>query len=263
MRACVLFLILYDFGFTQTQVQITHLYHSGFIVEFENTILIFDYYPAQNLKPKTLTNGYIETKYFDSKQVIVFISHEHQDHFFDNAINWKSAIPNIHYFVSKEVASANENYKESEYVTVVNHESIIEHKEFKIKTIRSADSGVAFLVQTPKLTLYHSGDHASWNWQNDPDANDQFIHALQSKLGNVKIDIAMHVYDQRLNQSGYGGFFHFINAFKPVVSVPMHAKGKYFANLSISEIAEEWGYYDFIWKVKSPGEVYRFSLQRK
>ena len=248
--------------FAQTQVQITHLYHSGFIIEYDNRVLIFDYYPAQDLEPNSIQNGYIETKYFSTKQVIVFISHEHKDHFYKDAINWKSSIQNIHYFVSKEVAAKDNRYQSSDYVTIVDHDDQILHKDLRIKTIRSTDSGVAFLVQAPELTLYHSGDHASWNWRNDADANDQFVQSLLSKLGNIRIDVGMHVFDQRLSKAGSGGFFHFIHAFKPVVAIPMHAKGKYFGNLALSEMAKEWGYEDYIWKINSPGEVYRFSIQR-
>ena len=49
--------------------KITHIYHSGFVLELNETVLIFDWYSG-------------ELPSFDtSKKVIVFVTHGHPDHY--------------------------------------------------------------------------------------------------------------------------------------------------------------------------------------
>ena len=49
-------------------MKITHIYHSGFIIELERTVLIFDWYEGE-LPP-----------FEPDKKVFVFVTQSHADH---------------------------------------------------------------------------------------------------------------------------------------------------------------------------------------
>ena len=86
---------------------------------------------------------------------------------------------------------------------------------------------MAFVVKVDGLTIYHSGDHASWNWKNTPAVTTQFVSELLKPLAGEKIDIAMHTCDPRLKESDWGGFFAFAKQYQPKLLIPMHFKSNY------------------------------------
>ena len=69
-------------------MNITYLYHSGFSIELENTILIFDYYKG-------------EIPEFDpGNEIYVFSSHGHQDHFNKEIFDLLKQYPNVPHIIS-------------------------------------------------------------------------------------------------------------------------------------------------------------------
>jgi Predicted Zn-dependent hydrolases of the beta-lactamase fold len=72
-------------------MKITFIEHSGFMVEMEHTVLLFDYY-----------HGKIPT--FDkNKMLYVFVSHSHADHY--NPVIWelKEQYEKVQYIISDDV----------------------------------------------------------------------------------------------------------------------------------------------------------------
>ena len=72
-------------------MKITFIEHSGFMVEMEHTVLLFDYY-----------QGKIPT--FDkNKTLYVFVSHSHADHY--NPVIWKlkEQYEKVQYIISDDV----------------------------------------------------------------------------------------------------------------------------------------------------------------
>ena len=70
-------------------MKVTYLYNSGFLVELENHILLFDYYQGTipDLNP--------------SKPLYVFVSHSHYDHYNPTIYNLNH--PNITYIIDHEI----------------------------------------------------------------------------------------------------------------------------------------------------------------
>ena len=147
--------------------RLSHVYHSGFVVETRGHVLVFDYWPGGEDAPASglVDPGELALRDVD---VVVFVSHEHKDHWYPGVLEWRDQIERIHYVVSPEVSAAEPRLTAAEeWVTVTPHEADVEVGTMKIRTLRSTDSGVAFLVEVDGLTLYHSGDHAAWNWSGD------------------------------------------------------------------------------------------------
>ena len=71
---------------TIKNASILYLGHSGWALETQNYLLVFDPVYA---KPN-FTN-------YDNKNIFVFISHVHSDHYSKNIFNWKEDVQNIKY----------------------------------------------------------------------------------------------------------------------------------------------------------------------
>lgn len=241
------------------QAVLWHLFHSGFAVRTANHLLIFDYWPANKTKEKKpgLADGRIDPEELADQNVIVFISHEHHDHWYRKSLEWQRRVKNIHYVVSTEVSRDDEDYGPPG-VTTLAANTTIRIKGLAIRTLLSTDSGVAFLVDVDGLTIYHSGDHAAWNWDADARADTVFVEEQLAPLRGRKIDIAMHVCDPRLGASGWGGFFAFARRFQPGLMVPMHLKGKYGVTSRVESLFADLGLPVTLWPVKGPGDRIRY-----
>lgn len=243
------------------QAQLWHLFHSGFVVRTAHHVLIFDYWPANKTKEQKpgLAHGRIDPDELVGQSVVVFISHEHHDHWYRKSLDWQRTIKDIHYVVSTEVSDDDENYGPPG-VTTLDANAKIRVKGLAIRTLLSTDSGVAFVVEVDGLTIYHSGDHAAWNWDVDAGSDTVFVEQDLAPLRGLEIDIAMHVCDPRLKNSGWGGFFAFARRFQPGLMVPMHLKGNYGTTSRVAALFSELGLPVALWPVKGPGDHIRYPV---
>lgn len=60
---------------------LTYIFHSGFVLEMERSILVFDYW----LDPSGVMDGVLRS----GKPLYVFSSHFHEDHFTKEIFEWK------------------------------------------------------------------------------------------------------------------------------------------------------------------------------
>lgn len=68
-------------------IRLTYLFHSGFVLETDHCVLVFDYWmdPAQKME------RFIGPQ--SQKPVYVFVSHFHEDHFTKEIFTWKATTP--------------------------------------------------------------------------------------------------------------------------------------------------------------------------
>jgi ankyrin repeat protein/L-ascorbate metabolism protein UlaG (beta-lactamase superfamily) len=132
-----------------------YLNHSGYAIETSKHILVFDYFQylaaPDNL---SLLNGRINADELKGKKIVVFSSHEHQDHYDTTIWKWNSPDHNIQYVMGfkPEVKYP--------YVFIEPREGkIIE--DVRINAIKSTDAGVGFLVEADGIVVYHPGDHVN------------------------------------------------------------------------------------------------------
>ena len=88
-----------------------YIFHSGFLLETSQCILVFDYW----MDPAGVMSVYMNT----CKPVYVFSSHFHEDHFTKEILKWKNNIPNITYILSKDILKRRRAQKEDADVWMV------------------------------------------------------------------------------------------------------------------------------------------------
>ena len=76
-------------------MKLTYIFHSGFDLETEQSILIIDFW----LDPCDVMEGVLQS----NKPLYVFSSHFHEDHFTREIFEWKKQKPNTTYILSKDI----------------------------------------------------------------------------------------------------------------------------------------------------------------
>ncbi len=196
--------------------RITYLDNSGFLVDTGNHILIFD---AYNERP---VGGAVDPAEFADKKVVVFVSHAHGDHYNPAIFKWEAQIGGIRYVLSHDIrphAGALMVEPHGEYAL----------DDIKIKTLRSTDEGVAFLVFVDGLCIYHAGDLNWWHWEGeDTQWNADVARDYKQEIDNLKdekIDIAFVPVDPRLDGALLLGVEYFMNTAGATLVIPMHYGG--------------------------------------
>ncbi|MEA4854175.1 MAG: MBL fold metallo-hydrolase [Christensenella sp.] len=220
--------------------QITYLDNSGFLIKTPNHTLIFDDWLMEGVAGKKgLPAGAVDPREISGENVWVFASHAHGDHYNPKVLRWKNQIESIHYVFSDDIKPVS-----GALMAAPNKEYIAE--DIKIKTYRSTDEGVAFLLETDGLVVYHAGDLNWWHWEGeDPAWNAQMAKDYQAeikKLQNESIDIAFVPVDPRLLDSCTLGIKLFMETVGNVqMVIPMHYRSQAaFAEKELSKLPLEW-----------------------
>ncbi len=204
-------------------VTVRYLYHSGFAVEFNDTVLIFDYYSDESENEiRSLSTGVIEPSEIKDKRVMVFSSHKHPDHFNPVILSWKTNLPNVQYFLSSDIPKK----YHSEFTHILKPNQVYEESGLKIQTFKSTDAGVAFLITLNGINIYHAGDLNWWHWDEESKAwnNDmaaRFKYEI-SLLKEINIDIAFLTADPRQEEAELLGLNWFIDHVNVKTVFPMH-----------------------------------------
>lgn len=195
----------------KAHLKIKYLYHSGFAVETQNNLLIFDYYQG--------SIGDLIKK--SPKNIYVFVSHSHPDHFNPVILEWQKERSDIHYILSNDIPVS----PTINNLTVLAPYEKIELGSLKIKAYNSTDIGVSFLVQDEEAHLFHAGDLNWWYWLDTEDemakAEKEFKDEIQRIKGEV-IDFAFFPVDPRLEKNYLAGAKYFIQELNPKYLIPMH-----------------------------------------
>ena len=132
-------------------MKITYLDHSGFAVEYKKYVLIFDWYKGK--LPE-----------FDSeKEIYVFSSHSHYDHFDRKIFELENIYPNVRYVLSADITE--KPVPSKVWFVIADKEYRIGN--LKVQTLHSTDAGVAFLVYVDDRIIYHAGDLNWWHWEEE------------------------------------------------------------------------------------------------
>lgn len=200
-----------------SEVKITFLAHSGFSVETENKVLIFDYYQD----PKGIVSAY----YSQDKPLWFFVSHRHGDHF--NPAIGKFVKHAAYYIVNDEVPLV---LSDSEKMRSMKVYDTITVDDVSITQYGSTDEGGSFFVRTNGYTFFHAGDLNWWHWMEDTDENNKIakmnFQREMEHLQGMQVDIAFFPVDARLGAArewGIKGFLQRVTITKGMI--PMHYFG--------------------------------------
>ncbi|MBE6969985.1 MAG: hypothetical protein E7442_07725 [Ruminococcaceae bacterium] len=166
-------------------MRVKYLGHSGFLLETESARLLFDYYTGK-LPEKT------------GKPLYVFVSHGHHDHFNPAIFSLDAAA----YILSDDI----ELHRKDVVFMAAGEERDVD--SLHIRTLRSTDEGVAFLVKVDGHTIYHAGDLHLWLWDEEdtPEEAEAMTQAFRGeveKLRGEHIDVAFLPLDSRQSPEQY------------------------------------------------------------
>lgn len=130
-------------------------FHSGFVLESEKCILVFDLWiDRANLIPRLLG---------EERPIYVFASHFHEDHFNPRILDWKKQKRNITYILSKDILRHHRAEKDAADAWMVKG-ALWEDEFIKVLATGSNDSGVSWVVELKEngYRLFHAGDLNNW-----------------------------------------------------------------------------------------------------
>ena len=198
-------------------IKIDYLGHSGFFVENESSMLLFDYYYGDL--------SFLEEK-LEEKPLFVFSSHAHGDHFNPEIFTIVNKHKKTSYHLSFDIKGKPTvpNNLNIQYLDV---DRTYEIEDLGIvKTLQSTDEGVAFLIKTSDETLFYAGDLHWWDWPGeDPEWLAEQESVFKREIGKIKnesIDIAFAVLDSRLEDNYAKGMTHILSELHPRYVLPMH-----------------------------------------
>lgn len=243
--------------------KITYIEHSGFLMELDMCYMLFDYYKG-TLPPLS-----------PEKELMVFASHNHYDHYNPSILNLVSKHPKVTYILSSDIMQdavlktlwqqiGIEAAKEA--VLFVEENSTYRLKmqqgqDLKITTLHSTDQGVAFLLELLGKRYYHAGDLNLWIWEGEPEPYNTNMKADYEKelekLKGLEIDVAFVPLDPRQEHNAYLGMKSFLETTKARTVFPMHFWEKPDIIKAFLKQYEE--YSQQVKVIKGPGEVFDIS----
>ena len=204
-------------------MRMIYLEHSGFFVELDTVCLLFDYWQGALPAP------------VPGKALLAFASHAHHDHFnpeiFAYAARWEQSLV----ILGNDIRLSAKR-KEALHITDDAFLRLGPDRDehvlgARIRTLRSTDSGVAFLVDADGRTIYHAGDLNLWVWDGEPEEeNAAMAEAFRSemdKLRNIPMDLAFLTLDARQEDRMGDGFDYCMRQLDIKKAVPMHSFGNY------------------------------------
>jgi len=240
---------------------ITYIHHSCFSVELDDTILLFDYY-----------KGILPT-FNKQKQLYVFASHKHHDHFDLCIFDLAKEYPNITYILSKDI-KMNDSYLERNNIPLQLKDNIIyvgknetlqpipssNFVPIKIETLTSTDEGVAFIITHQNNVIYHAGDLNFWTWPGEAeeeyhDMEARFVREME-KLEGRSIQIAFVPLDPRQEDRFYWGFDYFMKYSNTLSVFPMHFWNDYTVIPRLKALNCTKNYLDKIMDITQEGQEF-------
>ena len=236
-------------------MKVTYIYHSGFAVELQTHVLIFDYYKGKL------------PKWDGKKSILFFASHKHHDHFDFSIFDYGSQYEKCHYFLSSDIKLSDKYLERNgispeikKQITGVGKNIALEWEDIRIETLRSTDEGVAFMVSVEGKTIYHAGDLNWWHWEGeDPAWNRQMEKDYKREMNIINgrhFDIAFVPLDSRLESAYDYGMREFLEHADADVIFPMHMWERYdvIARFRRSEIGKR--YSAKIKEIKASGQEF-------
>lgn len=194
-------------------MKITYLNHSGFLLEWSQSYWFFDYYKG-------------EIPVLDAeKDIFVFCSHSHHDHFNPEIFQLLKDYPKVTYVFADEMREACKKINTAEIHFLEDYADVI-IKRLKIHTLKSTDMGCAFVIEYDGYTVYHAGDLHWWYWDGEnPDWNAQMTADYKKEIEYLKgktLDIAFTPLDPRQGNEYALGMNYLLNTAEVKHVFPMH-----------------------------------------
>lgn len=203
-------------------LKITYLINSGFLVEGEDFILVFDdYREPEGTVARALASG---------KRAYVFASHAHFDHFDRHILSFAPKVSRYIFGYDIRHAADARKFPAAKTVYMETYQDW-EDEAIDVQSFDSTDAGVSFLV-TWKRTgtkIFHAGDFNWWDWTGEDArtrhlAENGFKKQLK-RLAGLTADVAFFPVDGRLGPSMEKGAKEFVRVAQVRNLIAMHSVG--------------------------------------
>ncbi len=208
-------------------MKISFIGHSGFLAELAEMDLLFDYYCGE-LPPVD-----------PEKPLFVFVSHAHADHFSEAVFSLAEQSARVFYMISDDVPEEKVPGKMRKKVRFCAPREDFSvgagGSGLRVRTYRSTDEGLAFLVDAGGCRLYHAGDLNDWHWDaGDTEWNREQRSGYQSELDRIAAavrqdghipDFAFVPLDSRLGEAFWMGLDAYMRTVDAKRVFPMHLFG--------------------------------------
>ena len=230
-------------------MEITYLEHCGFLIELERVCLLFDYWKGDLPTPAA------------GKTLLTFSSHAHHDHFTREIFEYGRGWDTVHHVLGNDIRLSAKRKSEwgirEETLHRMGPDKMLTIEGAVIRTLRSTDSGVAFLVEIEGRTIYHAGDLNWWVWEGEPEADNAAMTRAflteMDKLRGITIDLAFLTLDGRQEGDRFRGFDYCMRNLNIQCAVPMHSFGNYEPHREILTIPLSLPYREKILLMTQPG----------
>lgn len=207
-------------------MRVTYLAHSGFMVETDEVIMVFDYYrdPSHSVV-KTLEKR-------PDTPVIFFVSHHHRDHYNPDIFNLAQNHKRV-YVLSNDVEARDTNSRLA--IQGMSAGDYVENLPagISVKAYPSTDEGVSFMVSTRSgRKIFHAGDLNLWHWNEE--ATKEEVAKVTAEFKKIinriaeetpQIDVAFFPVDVRQGKDFAIGATMFMETVKVKNFFPMHFDG--------------------------------------
>ena len=238
-------------------MKIRYLDNSGFCLEQEGILLIFDCWKFPQMGQGGRAQGYLSREDLAGyEKIYVFVSHVHADHFNPRIFDW--AAEQVVYLVDAGIPVP----------AGVQAQKLRSGESYADETLRvfahpSTDLGISFQVELWGKTVFHAGDLNCWHWagenteQEERQARADFSRALEEIAPCMRqVDVAFFPVDPRLGPLLDDGALEFLHRFHVGLFIPMHFGQEFEA---ARRFAQKMQGKARVWAPCFPGDVLEIS----
>lgn len=238
--------------------KLIYLNHSGFILELDELVLIFDFFtdPAKCLPVYSQLD----------KTLVFFVSHDHPDHWVPEILYFEHKRP-IYYILDRSCdtrSSRRAGREEGREIIFVDPGNIQKDKLkdipqlLRIYVFGSNDEGCSFIIVTEQGSYIHLGDLNDWDWQDEDSPKMEADYRRELSLfknawAEIQTDdnlppaakeliLSFVPVDGRLAETALKAALTFLNYLTPRYIVPMHLNGGNDLPQKLSERLKEKGF---------------------
>ena len=201
-------------------MNVNYLLNSGFMIQDEKTLLVFDDYDD----PAGIVDAAYDKGDFD--RLYIFVTHAHFDHFSTRIRAYEQKT--TRYIFSNDIKRTKRvKIFPKEKITYMKRYTTWEDDVIKVRTYDSTDVGISFWVETPSgKKIFHAGDFNWWHWEDEAPDNielaDKVFKRQMKRLDGMEADIAFFPVDERLGSLQEMGAIEFVSRTNIKSFVAMH-----------------------------------------
>ena len=210
---------------------IWYLDHSAIAVETNNHLLLFDLFGKSLQPPKEmgLAQGFVNPDELRDKDVVIFVSHEHPDHFDPAIFSLRDRLKRVRFVLPEEF----DEIYQGDLFAAPNQTYHL--PDMTVTTFESTDIGLAYLVEVDGKRIYHAGDLNWWHWEGEEEEFNldqakryqQQMQLLADALDGNHLDLACIPVNPRLHSDCLRGLLAFDSQVFAKNILPIHFWGDF------------------------------------